>query len=97
MRSYRVCVVPSASLTTSLTTSFSLAPRPISSAVSAVAAWAFWMRLVRAAAVSWTGAAARVVPPDCSAGDWAEAPVVRPVVRRAPAATAVAMARVVRL
>lgn len=44
------------------------------------------------------GAAARVAAPVASAGLCAAAlPVVRPVARRAPAATAVAMARVVRL
>ncbi len=40
VRSYRVCTVPSASLTTSRTTSFSLAPRPIFPAVAAAPSWA---------------------------------------------------------
>lgn len=54
------------------------------------------MRAVRAAGDSVIGTAETlaVVPVGSL---WAEAPVLRPVVMRAPAATAVAMARVVRL
>ncbi len=85
------------SLTTSLTTSFSWAPRPIACAVSAASAWACWMRVVRAAADSAVGAAASGLAAAAPAGVWAVALVVRPVASRAPAATAVAMARVVRL
>ncbi len=54
------------------------------------------MRAVRAAGDSVTGTAETLA--FAPAGSLsAEAPVVRPVVRRAPAATAVAMASVVRL
>jgi hypothetical protein len=54
------------------------------------------MRAVRVAGDSVTGTAETLaLAPDGSLS--AEAPVLRPVVRSAPAATAVAMARVVRL
>lgn len=90
--------MPSTSFTTSLTTSFSLAPRPISWAVEPASACWSLMSEVRAAADSWTGVPAGAALPELSAGVTAAAlPVVRPVVSRAPAATAVAMARVVRL
>ncbi len=92
VRSYRVCTVPSTSLMTSLTTSFSCEPRPSVCAAFAVVALALCISSTRCEGESLTDWA----PSSLAWGAAPAEPVVRPVVTRA-AAVAMAAAADIRV